>query len=131
MDATCDSLQRGQRAVGFEGLGKRPPSFRPKIVLIKTGESEQENGSHVTHDNMVSVLLVLRASASARPPSGPRPLKERLERVSKIMDATSDSLQRGQRAVGFEGLGKRPPFFRPKIVVTKTGESEQENGCHK
>ncbi len=60
---TCDSLQRGKCVVGFQGLSKCSPSFRPQIVVSQTGEGEQENGCHMY------------------------------------------SLQLGQRAVGFEGLG--------------------------
>jgi hypothetical protein len=73
MDAL--SLQCGQRAVGSEGIAKRPPSFRSKIAVRQAGESKQSNGYHMTHSNVVSVVLVLRASPSARPRSDPRLLR--------------------------------------------------------
>jgi hypothetical protein len=89
MDAL--SLQCSQRGVGSEGIYKRPPSFRSKIAVGQAGESKkqsrQSNGCHMTHSNMVSEVLVLRVSPSARPPSGPRLLWDRLERVSNRMDA--------------------------------------------
>ena len=73
------ALERSERAVGLERLGKRSRPHGPDLVVAEAAAvrcwrgrpRERKSAAHPTHVSEVSVLLVLSASASAAAPSCP------------------------------------------------------------